>query len=419
MSHSRSGVCLLQRSPKQQPIGIRSGVVNALDAREVLWQKPRSDEVPTSGFASWVARAQRTLPGSSREPARELMTERLRVGIAGAGLITARAHLPALLTCAHAEFVALADSSVERARELAERFGQSPRIAADVSDLLDGVDAMIIATPNHSHRDLALKCLAAGVHVLIEKPLATSLAEGEAIVAASNAAGKIAAVGYNRRFLSAVPLMKELLQDAYFGDLRRFGYQFGAAGGWAPLSGYNLRRQSAGGGVLTVEGSHFLDRLIYWFGWPNECSCFDDSRGGPEASVVCRFRYGDSDSSLQGEARLSKTVFMREGFALETTKGLVLFREAEDELTFYPSDRQTVESRFRSRVGGRRSKTSTHLLQLEDFVAACLTGRPPRVPAKEALSTQRLIDHLYAVRQPLAEATSASEFAISRRRACA
>jgi predicted dehydrogenase len=335
------------------------------------------------------------------------MSPRLRIGIAGAGLVTARAHLPAVLSCPDAELAALVDTSVERARELAARYGLTPRIAADVLDVLDGVDAMIIATPNASHGDLAVCCLDAGRHVLIEKPLATSAAEGEAVVAAAHKSGKIAAVGYNRRFLSAVPLMKELLDDGYFGAIYRFAYQFGVVGGWAPVSSYNLQRQSAGGGVLTVEGSHFLDRLIHWFGMPDSCAYFDDSQGGPEATVVCLFGYGEDGAGLAGEARLSKTVPRREGFALETATGVVIFREEDDALLFYPADRPRIELRLRSRQGAPVGKAGTHALQLADFVSACRTGRSPRVPVAEGLATQYLIERLYAVRQPLAPASRA------------
>jgi predicted dehydrogenase len=335
------------------------------------------------------------------------MSQRLRIGIAGAGLVTARAHLPAVLSCPEVELAALVDTSVERAHELAARCGPTPRIAADVRDVLDCVDAMIIATPNASHGELAVRCLEAGRHVLIEKPLATSVAEGEAVVAAARRSGKVAAVGYNRRFLSAVPLMKELLDDGYFGELRRFAYQFGVLGGWAPVSAYNLQRQSAGGGVLTVEGSHFLDRLIYWFGEPVSCACFDDSEGGPEATVICQFGYGEGGAGLAGEARLSKTVPRRAGFALDAATGLVIFREEDNALLFYPVDRPRLELRLSARTGATLGKTGTHGLQLADFVNACRTGRPPMVPAAEGLETQRLIDRLYAVRQPLAHASEA------------
>ena len=244
--------------------------------------------------------------------------------------------------------------------------------------------------------------------MLIEKPLATSAAEGEAVVAATGGSGRVAeqsaTIGV---FLSAVPLMKELLNEGYFGALRRFAYQFGVVGGWAPVSAYNLHRQSAGGGVLTVEGSHFLDRMIHWFRHPGQLRLFRQFAGQPEATVVCRFGYGGG-AKLAGEARLSKTVPRREGFALETATGSVIFREEDDALLFHPADRPRLELRLSARSGASFGKAGTHALQLADFVAACRTGQQPRVPVAEGLETQRLIDRLYAARQPLAQASDAA-----------
>jgi predicted dehydrogenase len=240
----------------------------------------------------------------------------LRIGVIGAGLIASRAHLPAIVTCADVELAGLIDISAARARDLANRFGQAPRIATTVDDVLSELDAAIIATPNESHCELAVRCLEAGVHVLIEKPLATSVAEGEMIMAAAQKAGKVAVVGYYWRFLTGVRLLKEFLEEGYFGELRRFVYQFSSLTGWAPLSGYNLRRTSAGGGVLVVNGSHLLDCLVYWFGVPRACACVDDACGGPEATAVCWFRYGDDGRSFEGEVRLSKTVDLPQGFVL-------------------------------------------------------------------------------------------------------
>ena len=114
------------------------------------------------------------------------MTQRLRVAIVGAGLVAARHHLPAVLACADAELSALVDTTAERARALATRLGlAATRVATAVDDVLDTVDAAVIATPNASHDDLAAHCLRAGVHVPVGKPLATSANGGEAIVRAA------------------------------------------------------------------------------------------------------------------------------------------------------------------------------------------------------------------------------------------
>ncbi len=67
-----------------------------------------------------------------------------------------------------------------------------------------GVDAVSIAAPTHFHRDIALACIARGVHVLVEKPIASTVAEGEEIIAAARRAGVTLMIGHVERFNPAV-----------------------------------------------------------------------------------------------------------------------------------------------------------------------------------------------------------------------
>ena len=85
---------------------------------------------------------------------------------------------------------------------------------SDVDALLDrGVDAVIIAAPTHLHHDIALKCIGRGVHLLVEKPVASTVAEGRAIVAAARRAGVALMVGHVERFNPAVQSVKRAIKD--------------------------------------------------------------------------------------------------------------------------------------------------------------------------------------------------------------
>jgi len=193
-----------------------------------------------------------------------------RLAIVGAGLISREAHLPAALKSRHVELVALVDPVVARARELAADFGIRPQVAADVAEVLGKIDGAVIAAPNKAHHPIAKTCLAAGKHVLIEKPMTTTVAEADDLLAAARASGASIAVGYVTRFRNSTRLLAELLANSYFGKVHEFYHQFGSAGGWAPLSGYNLTATAAGGGVLVVTGTHFLDRMLALWGYPDE-----------------------------------------------------------------------------------------------------------------------------------------------------
>lgn len=331
------------------------------------------------------------------------MPNPFRIAIVGTGKITATAHLPAALAMPGVEVRALVDPVIDRAKSLARQFGFRPRVASRVSDVLGEIDGAVIATPNHTHAEIALECLRAGASTLIEKPLAVSVLEGEAIVKAAADSGTVAAVGYVTRFQENVQLMADLVASDYFGRIRRFAYQAGSAGRWAPLSGYTLDRNATGGGVLMVTGTHFLDRMLYWFGYPDSVEYEDDSCGGPEANVVASFRYSGG-RVFEGRLRLSKTVPLRGGFVMDTEAGIVVLREdAQAPVLVRPNAFPNLETVVRGGGGPRFEPGKRHFqLQLEDFVEACQTGRAPMAPAEHGLESLRLIEALYACRRPMA-----------------
>jgi predicted dehydrogenase len=331
------------------------------------------------------------------------MTRPFRLAIIGAGEITRQAHLPAALAAAGVEVAALVDPDAARARALIERNQLTGARAFEGLDgALEGVDGALIASPNHTHRALALRCVAAGVHALIEKPMTTTVEDAEAIVAAAEAARVTVGVGYCTRFLEPVQRMKALLDQDYFGPVRRFAYQFGTRGGWAPVSGYTLDRDATGGGVLVVSGTHFLDRMLFWFGYPDEVEYWDDSQGGPEASARARVVYKKGDRELIGDIFLSKTVALPAGFVMETPQGKVIFQEGGGgRLRFLPAARPELVHEISPQAPV--AQENMYVAQIEDFVAACREGRAPLIPAREGLDNVRLTSQMYASRQPLAE----------------
>ena len=331
----------------------------------------------------------------------ESVTEPLKMAIVGSGVAAMKCHLPAALACAGVELVALVDPVEDRASQLIHRFALKARTAPSLDDVLDDIDAAVIATPNSTHSELSIQCLQNKVHVLIEKPLATSVAEGENIVQAVQKYGAVAAVGYNRRFLSSVKLLKRLLDERFFGTVHRFVYQFGTRGGWSPLSGYNLDLGTSGGGVLIANGVHFLDRMIYCFGYPTSWNYQDDSRGGPEATAVCQFRFEGEQETIHGEVRFSKTVVLKEGFVMETERGIVCMRGDETSLVFRPKAQSFMEERLADHSERPVAHRETHLRQMEDFVDACRHARQPRVTVQQGQLTQRLIEALYKSREDL------------------
>jgi predicted dehydrogenase len=108
-------------------------------------------------------------------------------------------------------------TAVEHARRLAPAAGVAPGLDAILDD--PAVDAVIIATPAATHADLACRALAAGKHVLVEKPLALSLADATRVVAAARQARRVLLVGHLMVFHPALAHLKQLLASGALGDL--------------------------------------------------------------------------------------------------------------------------------------------------------------------------------------------------------
>ena len=125
----------------------------------------------------------------------------LRIGVAGTGRL-GRAHVRVLRSLPGVDFVGCFDLDAARAREVAGEFGATP--FASLQALLAAVDALDVVTSTSAHAEVALAAIAAGCDLFIEKPLAALVTQGEEIVRAARAAGRVLQVGHIERFNGAL-----------------------------------------------------------------------------------------------------------------------------------------------------------------------------------------------------------------------
>lgn len=123
---------------------------------------------------------------------------KLKTGLVGAGAFGAN-HAGKLATLARSDFQGLYDADASRAGEIAAKHGA--RVFASLDELLANVDALIIATPAKTHAAIADAAIAAGKHVLVEKPLAATRAEADALVSAARARGVQVQAGHQERYV--------------------------------------------------------------------------------------------------------------------------------------------------------------------------------------------------------------------------
>jgi predicted dehydrogenase len=175
----------------------------------------------------------------------------LRIGIVGVGWIAAT-HVPVLDAAEGAELVAACDSDLARAHAIAGPSGA--RAYGNWEDMLEreALDAVWVCTPPLFHREPAVAALERGIHVYLEKPIARTLADAEAIVAAAARSDAICAVGYQWRATELLDRVRETAQPQTIGLLvsRNYGPVVGRA--------WFISREESGGQILE-RASHHID----------------------------------------------------------------------------------------------------------------------------------------------------------------
>ena len=148
------------------------------------------------------------------------MSERTKVAVVGVGHLGSR-HARVYAESPNAELVGVADADLERARTVADAHGV--RAVADVRELISDIAAASVAVPTVSHREVTAKLLEAGVHVLVEKPIAGSLTEAREMVDLARQRARVLAVGHTERHNPAVEALVASPRDPRFVEVHRLG----------------------------------------------------------------------------------------------------------------------------------------------------------------------------------------------------
>jgi predicted dehydrogenase len=188
----------------------------------------------------------------------------LAVGVIGCGWIARAAHLPLLARMPGARVAAVADPDAG-CRAAAARLAPGAAAYADYEQLLDapGIDAVIIAAPSGVHAAVALAAVERGKHVYLEKPFATSLADGRRLLAAWRRAGVVGMTGFNYRFNPLYEGAGLRLRRGDIGRVTAVRSVFATAP--RELAAWK-RARASGGGVLLDLGSHHVDLVRHWLG---------------------------------------------------------------------------------------------------------------------------------------------------------
>ncbi len=227
----------------------------------------------------------------------------MRFGLIGYGA-WGRYHADAIAKAPGAELAAIASAS-EATAAIARQRHPTATVHVDWRQLLAdrSIDAVDIVVPNHLHADIAIAALEAGKNVLLEKPMAASVADCDRIVEAVRRTGKVLSVGHEFRASTQWGLIHRMIRDGEIGEplyanvsLFRFPYRQGADG-WR----YDANRV---GSWILEEPVHFFDMLMWWFeglGDPHVVHGFGNAKDGPIRGMYDNFS-AVMPARAQGEA---------------------------------------------------------------------------------------------------------------------
>lgn len=311
----------------------------------------------------------------------------LSVAVIGAGQIAQRGHLPGF-TRAGARIAALCDSAHPQLETIGEQFAVT-RCFRDWRDMLaaGGFEAVSICTPPFLHAEMAVEAARRGYHVLVEKPMATSLAECDQMIAAAGRMETLLMVAHNQRYMAGHEIAKAALDSGELGRPYLVHGVFGHGGPelWSPTQDWYFQAERAGLGVMADLGYHKLDLIRWLVGQEySRISAFAGTFEKPtmlEDSVVMAF---EMTGGMLGSVHVS-WVFRPEG-----ENSLVL--RCEHGLIRVPADAgdavEVTRLDAHGRVVWKKERWSTEdgagwFGAIAAFVAAVQSGSPSPVSGAE------------------------------------
>lgn len=327
----------------------------------------------------------------------------VRVGIIGCGKIAQVRHIPEYADNKDAEIAGYFDFHADRASGLAEQYGG--RVYTTIDELIAAqeIDAVSVCLANAAHAEVTIKALNAGKHVLCEKPMATTLADCEAMVAAAEKNGKALMIDQNQRLARAHVKAKSLIERGEIGRVLTFRTAFGHGGPetWSvdgTLNTWFFDKKRAAMGVMADLGVHKTDLIQYLIGskvveTTAVLATLDKkyANGEPitvDDNAVCIYKmengvigtmtaswtyYGEEDNStvLYGTEGIMK-VYANPAFSIE-----VVSRNGER--AYYDVEKiQTNDNQTKSGV-------------IDAFIECVVEGREPLISGKSVLDAMRAV----------------------------
>lgn len=322
--------------------------------------------------------------------------EQIGLALIGAGNIAQSVHLQILTKLPNAKLLAICDRNLSKARALAEKY-EIPYVCRSIDELMaiDSIQAVDICTSTDAHLDVTLACIEHGLDVLVEKPLARSVAEAERIVNAAKKKDVKLMVGMNHRFRPDTVMLKNYIDQGQLGSV------YYVKCGWLkPRSSdakWMAQVDKSGGGVLLDLGVVMIDLLMHLFGYKQvrsvSASMFYHQTRSVEDVVVATINFEDgSVASIETSWSLMRpddlyycNVYGKKGSAY-INPFKVIKQEAGGFSTF------THENTTRSKIS---QYTKSYESEIKHFVNAVQDLIPIVSTGGEAIARMKIVEAMY------------------------
>jgi len=341
--------------------------------------------------------------------------DKVRYGMIGCGEIAVQS-FKAVTEAENAVLAATFDVKEDLARDLAEKAEGDAVACATQEELLarDDVEAVIISTPHFLHEPIAVAALEAGKHVLCEKPIACTVAQGQRMVDAAERTGKLLGCCFVRRYTTGTENLRRFVTAGHLGKIMSWvvvGMGFKKETYWTggytqrAKTDWRLRRETAGGGYLIMNSIHTLDYLRYVTGEESvSAKAFGGTYNSPPGVEVEDLISGVLNLSGGGVAIVAGASAVPGGGLDETrivgTKGQIKFARRSGTEVYLTEEAEVAGQKIPAAewtpvdFSGGQSGNSRALL-VEGFGRWVRGTEPFRSPGEDALKTLAVCESIY------------------------
>ncbi|MCH2134850.1 MAG: Gfo/Idh/MocA family oxidoreductase [Phycisphaerales bacterium] len=344
----------------------------------------------------------------------------IQLGIIGAGGI-GQVHAKAASEAGHAAKV-VCDLDGQRATEAAQPWGAEAMTDVDAMLARDDIDSIVVALPNCLHAPMACRALAAGKHVLLEKPMAMNVTECEDVITARDAAARLLQVGFVCRFAATVQAARRFIESGRLGRIYHARAAMYRRRGIPGLGRWFTTREQSGGGVMIDLGPHLVDLVLHladrpevvtanavatsifgsplyeyrftnmWAGPPDPEGTFDVEDG---ASVQLRCANDLTISLEMAWASHLPDGTLPDGVTLFGEQGAMHFDIWGDHILMGTEmDGELVDVKHQITEG--EDWGTAFRRQHESFAANCGSSTAPTASAEDGREVQRVLEAMYA-----------------------